>query len=77
MTSALDHDAWTLEKNARRCELIDKDIAGTVTEVEKSELNNLQKQAISWRDRVAPLPVEGARKLYQELLKKQHSGSQG
>jgi hypothetical protein len=61
---------WTNEKNARRCNLIDKEIEGTITEAEKAELDHLQQQAIAHRDRVAPLPIEGARKLHQQLLAK-------
>ncbi|MGH9160085.1 MAG: hypothetical protein ACRD2X_08870, partial [Vicinamibacteraceae bacterium] len=53
---------WTDDKNARRCELIDKDIAGTITAVEHEELTQLERQAHEHFDRVAPPPIEGARR---------------
>jgi hypothetical protein len=63
-------DDWTEEKNERRCALIDKEIAGTLTAEEASELNQLQRAMLRYRRRVAPLPLEDARRLHQELLKK-------
>ena len=41
------------------------------------ELAGLQQEMLRYRDRVAPLPIEYARKLHQELLnraKAAHSG---
>lgn len=65
------NDHWTDDKNARRCELIDREIAGRITETEKVELDSLQNQMRRHLDRVAPFPVEGARRLHQRLLRKQ------
>jgi len=59
---------WTDAKNARRCLLIDKEIAGTLTTVEAGELHGLQQQMLRYRRRFAPLPLDDARKLHQELL---------
>ncbi len=59
---------WSDELNERRIELIDKDIQGNITTEERVELAELQRRAITYRDRVAPLPIEGARRLHQQLL---------
>lgn len=61
---------WTPERDARRCELIDKDIAGTLTDAERVELARLEQLANEHFDAIAPPPVEGARRLHQRLLDK-------
>ena len=68
---------WSDELNERRIELIDKDIQGNITTEERVELAELQRKAVAYRDRVAPLPIEGARRLHQQLLemKRQQEGS--
>jgi len=66
--------AWSAKMEARRCELIDKDIAGTVTAAERTELNELDRCANEHFDRVAPPPFEGARLLHQKLLQNRASG---
>ena len=63
--------------NARRCALIDKEIDGTLTPAERVELELLQKQAVAYRDRVAPLPIEGARTLHQQLVARKRHDDQG
>lgn len=63
---------WTEEKNARRCALIDKDIAGTITDEERVELAKLEWQGNEYYDQVAPPPIDGARALHQQLLDKHH-----
>ena len=35
---------------------------------ERVELAVLQRKAVAYRDRVAPLPIEGARRLHKQLL---------
>ena len=65
-----DSSEWSEEKNARRCELIDKEIDGDIGEDERRELETLQRQALEHLDRVAPWPVEGGRRLHQRLLEK-------
>jgi hypothetical protein len=62
------HGAWSPEKQARRCELIDRDIAGTLTANERVELSSLDRQANDHFDQVAPPPLSGAIRLHQKLL---------
>lgn len=61
-------ETWTEEKNLRRCDLIDRKYAGTLTPVQTEDLAKLQGEMYRHRQRVAPLPLEDARRLYQELL---------
>ena len=61
---------WTDKKNDRRCELIDKDIEGTLRPFESRELELLQRQMLAYRRKKAPLPLKEAQILHQELLKK-------
>jgi hypothetical protein len=61
---------WDEARNARRCELIDKDIQGRISREERRELESLTRQFRAYRQRVAPVPLEGARKLHQQLLEK-------
>jgi hypothetical protein len=63
-------EPWTDEKNHRRYSLVDKEIAGTLTPAEAVELADLQEQMTRYRDRVAPLPIEHAHQLHQQLLEK-------
>ena len=60
---------WTEEKNQRRCHLVDKEIDGTISGVEKAELDHLQAEMLAYRRKVAPLPLEDLRELHQELLR--------
>jgi hypothetical protein len=61
---------WTESKNRRRCDLIDREIDGTLTPDERIELEDLQQQLRRYVDKVAPLSLEPLRKLHQELLDK-------
>jgi hypothetical protein len=63
-------DDWTEAKNQRRCDLIDRKYAGGLAPTEAAELARLQEQMLRYRQRVAPLPLEDARRLHQELLLK-------
>ncbi len=63
-----DVGKWTNAKNHRRCDLIDKEIDGTLTAQEAAELQQLQRAMLRYRHKVAPLPLAAARKLHQELL---------
>ena len=65
-----DDELWTDAKNQRRCDLIDRKYAGGLNPAETAELTVLQEQMLRYRQRVAPLPLEAARQLHQELLKK-------
>jgi len=61
-------EPWSEAKNQRRCDLIDRKYAGGLTPPEAIELTQLQEQMLRHRQRVAPLPLEDARRLHQELL---------
>jgi hypothetical protein len=61
-------DEWTEKKNERRCALIDKEIDGTLSAEEAAELHRLQRAMLRYRRRVAPLPLDDARRLHEELL---------
>jgi hypothetical protein len=69
-TPADDTEEWSNTKNARRIYLIDKEIDGSITSEEAIELEALTRQMRRYVDKVAPLPLESARKLHQELLAK-------
>ena len=49
---------WNDQKNGRRCDLIEKEVAGSITQDEQAELERLQDEFYRFRDQVAPLPVE-------------------
>ena len=61
---------WTEQKNARRCDLIDREIDGIITPAEAVELRQLQDEMLRYQNKVAPWPIQAARTLHQELLKK-------
>jgi len=63
-------ERWTTAENHRRCDLIDKEIQGTITETERRDLERLQRRFHEHLDRVAPPPIEGAVRLHQQLLDK-------
>jgi hypothetical protein len=59
---------WTDAQNARRIELINKKHAEGLSPTEHVELGGLQEEMLRFRQKVAPLPLEDARRLHQELL---------
>jgi hypothetical protein len=61
---------WTEAKNARRCELVDREIDGILTPEEAAELALLQEQFFRERRRLAPVPLDDLRRLHQDLLAK-------
>jgi hypothetical protein len=63
-------DLWTDVKNRRRAQLVDRQIAGTLTGDEEAELQLLQQYMRAYRDRVAPLPLEDTRQLHAQLMEK-------
>ena len=67
--AAEDNGEWTEAKNERRCDLIDKEIDSTLDPAEAVELSRLQAEMLRYRRKVAPLPLDDARRLHQELLK--------
>jgi hypothetical protein len=68
--------SWSEEGEARRRELIDKDIAGTISANELTELAALDRLANEHFDRVAPPLLKGARRLHQQLLQKRADDGQ-
>lgn len=62
-------EEWSEAKNARRCELIDRKIQESITPDEEAELDSLQQALRDYLDRVAPLPLEGAKRLHAKLLR--------
>jgi hypothetical protein len=66
---------WSPEAENRRQELIDRDIAGTLGAAERAELAHLDRLANEHFDRVAPPPVEGARRFHEQLLRGGKPGS--
>jgi hypothetical protein len=63
-------EEWTAAKNERRCTLIDREIDGIITPAELLELKQLQAEMLRYQDKLAPWPIEAARKLHKELLEK-------
>lgn len=63
-------EVWTDAKNARRCELIERKYSAGLTPSETGELALLQDAFYCHLERVAPLPLDAARQLDQELLQK-------
>jgi hypothetical protein len=59
---------WTDEKNARRIDLIKRKYADGLSPTEQVELLALQDEMLRFRQKIAPLPLEEARRLHQELL---------
>ncbi len=70
-------ESWDETKNARRCALIDREIAGALRPEEAKELGHLQHEMLRHRRRVAPLPLADARRLHQELLQRAQSNRNG
>jgi hypothetical protein len=70
VSTANGEEPWTEARNQWRCELIDRKYAGEITPAEAVELAHLQEQMLRYRQRMAPLPLETARCLHQELLDK-------
>lgn len=65
---SLDAQEWNDAKNARRVDLIKKKHAHGLSAVELIELTGLQDEMLRYRQKVAPLPLDEARRLHQELL---------
>jgi len=70
LNGAVAATSWTPECNRRRVELIDLKYAEGLTAAEETELMGLQAAMHRYIDTVAPLPIEAARKLHQELMEK-------
>jgi hypothetical protein len=61
---------WTEEHNRRRGALLDRKYGQGLSPTEEAELAQLQDAMHRYIDRVAPLPLEAARRLHQEVLQK-------
>jgi len=72
-----DDTDWNDLKNARRCELVDREIEGTLLPDEAAELAVLQQQMLAERRRLAPVPLDDLRRLHQELLAKAQCAGNG
>lgn len=72
-----DATDWNNLKNARRCELVDREIAGTLLPDEAAELAMLQQAMLAERRRLAPVPLNDLRRLHQELLAKSQRAGNG
>jgi hypothetical protein len=70
ITVVSEAEKWTDAKSARRSVLIDRDLNGQITKTESLELDLLQDELQLHTERVAPLPMEYARKLFRELVAK-------
>ena len=68
--AAAEQEEWTEEKNRRRCELIDRKYDRGLNSTEEAELALLQNAMYRHIDKIAPLPLDAARRLHQELLDK-------
>ena len=60
------HDLFEINKDT--IELIKKKHAGGLSPTEHAELGGIQAEMLRFRQKVAPLPLEDARQLHQELL---------
>lgn len=72
-----DGTDWSDLKNARRCELVDREIEGTLLPDDAAELAALQQQMLADRRRLAPVPLNDLRRLHQELLAKAQRAGNG
>jgi hypothetical protein len=68
---------WSDSKNARRCELVDREIDGILTPEEAVELQALQEQFFQERRRLAPVALRDLRELHQTLLAKAQKAADG
>jgi hypothetical protein len=67
---ARQEEEWTKENNRRRGELIDQKYDRGLSPCEEAELALLQDAMHRYVDKLAPLPLDAARSLHQELLQK-------
>ena len=64
------NQSWSIAKNARRFELIDREIDGSITTEEHKELESLQMDLRRYRRRVCSLPIGENQKLLQDLAER-------
>jgi hypothetical protein len=63
-------EEWSEAKNARRFELIDCELDGSISAADADELERLQAEFRRHRRRIAPLPLAETRELLEELARK-------
>ncbi len=63
-------EQWTGEKNTRRCNLIDSEIAGCISPTEFVELQVLQREMLEHRRAMHPLPIKEARQMLESLWRR-------
>lgn len=63
-------DVWTEDKNRRRENLLNQKYDRGLSAAEEVELTELRRGWFAYVDRVAALPIEAARRMYEELLQK-------
>ena len=68
----VDYEADWPKTNRRRGKLIDKEIAGTLSAVERTELDGLQSYADYYLERVAPRPTDVLNQLEDLAFAKTH-----
>lgn len=68
---------WTESMNDRRCALIDRKYDQGLSPTEAAELATLQDAMARFVDRVAPQPLDEARRLLQDLLNKAKAAQPG
>lgn len=73
----VDYEADWSKTNRRRGKLIDKDIAGTLSEAERTELDVLQAYADYHLERVAPRPTNVIKQLEDLVLAKSTASKRG
>ncbi|MGH7137988.1 MAG: hypothetical protein ACREHD_19740 [Pirellulales bacterium] len=72
--ASVANGTWSEEGEKRRRDLIDKDISGTISAAELVELSRLDQLANEHFDRIAPPPIEGARRLHDRLMRGRANG---
>ena len=56
-----------VDSNQRRCDLIGRDVNGTLKQGEKEELEGLQELVMDFVHHITPLPITELREFYKEL----------
>lgn len=72
-----DNNEWNDAKNARRCSLVNKKYEYGLSMAETEELDCLQAALSMYRRKHAPLPLEWARQLHQDLMNEHRRKSGG
>lgn len=73
----VDYEAEWPKTNRRRGKLIDKDIAGTLSDAERSELDGLQAYADYHLERLVPRPIDVLKQLEDLVLAKSTAPKRG